>query len=94
MPVVHPHAAGAKGRGHGSDYYIVDPIAACVGSAKLQIAMLYLLLSDNAKRANKVIEEFQPLYPSQKAYLEFMDTLATSGDRIEYENENTAKITL
>ncbi len=94
MPVVHPHAAGITGRGHGSDYYIVDPIAACVGSAKLQITMLYLLLSDNAARAKKVIEEYKPMFPSKKAYLEFMDGLATSGDRIKYEDENTAKITL
>ncbi|MBR4288794.1 MAG: amidohydrolase, partial [Clostridia bacterium] len=46
MPVIHPHSAGAKGRSHGSDYQIADPIAACVASAKLQLGMLYLLLSE------------------------------------------------
>ena len=94
MPVVHPYAAGITGRSHGSDYYIVDPVAACVSSAKLQMAMLYLLLFDHAARAKKVINEYEPMFASKEAYLQFMDNLATSGDRIVYENENTAKITL
>ena len=45
MPVVHPYAAGAVGRSHGNDYEIKDPVAACVASAKLQLGMLYVLLS-------------------------------------------------
>ena len=40
MPVVHPYAGGAVGNGHGNDYYISDPVAACVTCAKWQVAML------------------------------------------------------
>ncbi|MBE6959082.1 MAG: amidohydrolase, partial [Ruminococcaceae bacterium] len=29
MPVVHPYAPGAVGKGHGNDYYIEDPELAC-----------------------------------------------------------------
>ena len=55
MPAIHPYAAGAKGKSHGNDYQVKDPVAACVGSAKMQMAMLRLLLSDEAKRAKEII---------------------------------------
>lgn len=86
MPVVHPYAGGAVGNSHGSNYYIEDPQKACVGSAKVQLAMLYLLLSDNAKRALKIKKEYKPKFSSIKAYLDYIDSLNSSGDRIKYEN--------
>ena len=93
MPVIHPYAGGATGTSHGNDYYIVDPEAACVASAKLQLAMLSLLLSNGAERAKKIVEEYEPQFESAKAYLDYVDSLASSGDRIEY-GENEAKIIL
>ena len=93
MPVVHPYAGGCSGRGHGDDYQIADPVAACVASAKLQVGMLYVLLSDDAKEAKKVISEYKPMFASKEDYLEFLDNLTTSGDRIEY-TEDIATITL
>ena len=93
MPVIHPYAGGAQGTSHGNDYYIVDPIAACVASAKLQLAMLSLLLSNGAERAKKIAEEYEAPFASAKDYLDYIDSLASSGDRIEY-GENEAKILL
>ncbi len=93
MPAVHPYAGGAKGTSHGNDYYIEDPVAACVDSAKLQVGMLYLLLSDGAKRAKEIIDNFEPAFPSKKAYLDYLDSLNRSGDRIEY-SEDCAKVIL
>ena len=93
MPVIHPYAGGAQGTSHGNDYYIVDPEAACVASAKLQLAMLSLLLSNGAERAKKIAEEYEAPFASGKDYLDYIDSLASSGDRIEY-GENEAKITL
>ena len=58
MPVVQPYAGGAQGRSHGNNYEIVDPVAACVGSAKLQLSMLLLLLQDEGKRAKEIIAEY------------------------------------
>ena len=84
MPVVHPYAKGAKGTGHGNDYYIVDPINACINSAKWQLSMLYTLLSDGATLAKKIVSEHTPRFPSIKAYLEYMDSLESDGDRITY----------
>lgn len=92
MPVVHPYAGGATGRAHGSDYQIADPVAACVSSAKMQLAMLWILLSDNAKRAKKVIAEFNPQFSSKEAYLAFVDKLEVSGKRIEYTDPSTVTV--
>lgn len=94
MPVVHPYACGAQGTAHGSDYYLVDPVAACVDNAKLQLAMLRMLLSDNAKAAKDIISNFKPQFPSIADYLSYVDSLNTSGDRIEYLQDGTAKIKL
>lgn len=95
MPVVQPYAGGAEGRSHGNNYEIVDPVACCVGSAKLQMGMLLLLLENDAQRAKKVIAEYKPLFASKEAYLEYMDSLNKEGDRIVYnEDETVAKINL
>jgi len=92
MPVVHPCAGGATGRGHGNDYEISDPVAACIGSAKMQLAMLYLLLSDDAKRAKKVIDEYSPVFASKEEYFKFIDGLNCSGDRINYSDGNVITV--
>ena len=93
MPVVHPYAAGAEGKAHGNDYRIVDPEAACVGSAKWQLQMLYVLLSNGAARAQKIIDEFEPMFASKEEYFAYVDKLNCSGDRIQYRN-NTATVNM
>lgn len=94
MPVVHPYTLGAAGKGHGSDYRIVDPEAACIGSAKLQMEMLHILLSNNATRAKKVIAEFKPMFASKEEYFAYVDKLNCSGDRIAYSDNGTANVKL
>lgn len=94
MPVIHPYIPGATGKSHGDDYEISDPETACVGSAKWQITMLALLLSDNAKRAKKVIEEFKPRFSSKEEFLKYVDSLNSEGERIIYNNNGTAEIKL
>ena len=73
MPVVHPYSSGAEGKAHGSDYRIVDPEAACVGSAKLQLELLHVLLSNGAERAKMVVEKYEPMFKSKEEYLAYMD---------------------
>ena len=92
MPVVHPYAGGAKGKSHGNDYQIVDPVAACVDCAKMQLGMLLILLSDDAKRAKEIIENYKAPFASAAEYLAFMDSLNKSGDRITYCEDGTAKV--
>ncbi len=93
MPVVHPHAGGNVGRAHGNDYYIADPERACVGSAKLQVGMLLTLLGNGAVRAKKIISEFKPIFASRDEYLSFIDSINSSGDRIDY-SEDSATVRL
>ncbi len=93
MPVIHPYSGGSKGTSHGNDYYIEDPMKACVGSAKLQLGMLYLLLSDGAERALKIKNEFTPMFSSKEDYLSYINALNKNGDRIKY-TEDEAIVTL
>ncbi|MBQ7339430.1 MAG: amidohydrolase [Clostridia bacterium] len=86
MPVVHPYACGATGKGHGNDYYITDPEKACVDSAKWQLYMLYLLLKDDGKLAKKIIAEHKPLFKSKEEYFAYCEQFFSSGDRIEYQD--------
>lgn len=92
MPVVHPYAPGACGTSHGSDYYIDNPELACVKNAKWQLAMVKLLLENGASRAKKIISDFKPLFPSKEKFLSYIDSLASSGDKIIYNNDGTATV--
>lgn len=94
MPVVHPYAGGRVGTSHGADIYITDPVAACVDSAKWQLAMLKLLLQDDAKRAYEIKKNYKAPFASIKEYLEYSDSLNDSGDRITYNEDGTANIRL
>ncbi len=90
MPVVHPYSAGAKGKGHGNDYEIVDPVAACVDCAKWQVGMLMLLLKDGGALASKIAAEYDAPFKSKEEYLAYIDALNCEGDRIEYREDGTA----
>lgn len=84
MPTIQPYAPGAKGTSHGNDYVIVDPIKACVDNAKWQIALLFRLLENGAEEAKRVMAAYKPHFASAKEYLAYVDTIRSSGDRIEY----------
>lgn len=92
MPVQHANAGGARGTGHGMDFYIVDPEAACVDSAKVQLMWLSLLLMNGGAHAKKVIAEYKPQFASKEEFLSFVDSINDSGDRIEYLEDGTARV--
>ena len=94
MPTVQPYSAGSRGAGHSKDFVISDIDEACVKSAKWQIAMLELLLSDGAVRAKKIIDEFTPVFATKEEFFAYQDSLCTSGDRIVYNEDGTAEIKL
>ena len=94
MPIVHPYCGGGRGTGHGSDYEIADPVAACVDCAKWQMGMLYLLLTDGAERAKTIVAEYKAPFASKDEYLAFIDSLNDSGDRITYNEDGTASVRL
>ena len=93
MPVIHPYIPGATGTSHGSDYYIENPQSACMDSAKIQLIMLKLLLSDSAKRANLVIENKVVPFSSKEEYFERIRKIESEGDRIEYCDNGEIRVT-
>ena len=94
MPVVQPYSGGTKGIGHGQNYQVVDPEAACVTTAKWQLAMVKLLLENGAERAKYVLKEFKPLFASKDEFLSFLDSLDTNGDRITYKEDGNVEVKL
>lgn len=93
MPVIHPYISGASGKSHGNDYRITDPDTACVDSAKVQLCFLKLLLENGGERAKKVLQNFQPLYPSIEAYFRFMDSLNINVQAVSYEEDGKILLT-
>lgn len=83
MPVVHPYASGATGTSHGADFYISDPIKACVDCAKWQLEMLHILLTENGARAKEIKRSYKAPF-TIKEYISYMESLYRSGERIEY----------
>jgi len=94
MPVIQPYAGGARGKGHGNNYEIYDPEAACVTCAKWQLTMLEMLLQNDAAEAKRIIGEYIPMFASKEEFLAFQSSLNTCGDRIEYKDNGEAVIKL
>ena len=92
MSAIHPYCPGGVGTGHGSDYYITDPEAACLGSAKLQLGMIKVLLSDGAERAKKIVADFVPEFASKDEYLAFLDTLDAAGEHVVYNDDGSVTV--
>ena len=93
MPAVHPYAPGSVGTSHGSNYFVENVDTACVGSAEVQVKLVDILLSNGAERAKDIIANFTPDFESKDAYLNYIDSLVSVGDRITY-TEDGATIKL
>ncbi len=93
MPVIHPYMPGAIGASHGSDYYIKNPQTACVDSAKVQLIMLHKLLSDNARCANKVLQNKDVPFSTKEEYFERINKFSSEGERIEYCENGEIRVT-
>lgn len=61
MPALHPSMAGATGNNHAVDWAIDDPQMAYIEPAKALAWMAADLLSDDASRGRRLVEEFEPL---------------------------------
>jgi amidohydrolase len=89
MPAIHPYAGGASGLSHGSNYKIKNRETACVDSAKCQLLMLNLLLSNDAAEAKKVIAEKDVRYPTKDAYFKAIDSLSQDKEAVIYKEDET-----
>ena len=91
FPSVHPYAPGASGTSHGDNYYITNPDLACTKCAEWQLEMLRILLSDGAKEAIRIKEEFTPMFASKEEYFDYIEKFYAEGNRIEY-SEGKAEV--
>lgn len=89
MPAVHPAIGGCFGKAHGNDYGFTDGPATCVSSARVQLAMLWLLLRDDAARAKQILTEHKYIFPSKEAYLTYVDSLTADIDAVQYREDGS-----
>ena len=92
MPAVQPCCSGAKGTGHGADYYVADPELAVVQSAAAQVAAVCALLENGAEKAKFVKENSKPLYAGKEEFLAAIDSIMLEGDAITYNEDGTANV--
>ncbi len=92
MPAIHPGIGGAQGTFHGKDITIVDPVLACVDSAKIQCAILLRLLCDGAAGAKKILAEGRQDYPTIPEYLASIDTLCIDKQAVTYAEDGTVTL--
>lgn len=92
MPVVHPYMTGAEGTCHGDDYRIADPYACCVQGALWEVAMLQLFLENGARRAKEILAAYKPQFASKEEYLAYVDKINCHGERITYNDDDTATV--
>ncbi len=89
IPAIQPYAGGAAGLSHGNNYHIEDRETACISSAKCQLVMLHLLLSNNAAEAKRVIAEKDLRYTSKDAYFKAIDALTQDKKAVIYKEDGT-----
>ena len=92
MPTIHPYMGGAEGTAHGADYYITDPVKACVNPAKMLSGMTVKLLEDGGKLGNKIVSEYQPVFRNKQDYFQAIDGIKMKKQTVIYHDDG--KITL
>jgi len=93
MPALHPSIGGAGGPVHSKDYFIADPVMACVSSAKLQAAVLVRLLENEGAEAKRILAERRQDYPTIAEYLAQIDALCIDKQAVTYDEERGAQLT-
>ena len=92
MPALHPNMGGASGTSHTSGYTIVDPVRACVDSAKVQCSILEQLLGQDAAAAKKILAEGRQDYPTIPEYLASVDRLCKDQPLVCYHEDGTVSL--
>lgn len=92
MPGVQFNSSGASGTGHGIDYYITDPEQLCLGSAKAQLLVTEALLENGGVKAQQIVDNYEPLYPSIQAYFEDINKLFLDKDAVVYDENGRVTV--
>ena len=93
MPALHPSIGGATGLEHSKEYFITDPVMACVDSAKVQAVVLVRLLENEGTEAKRVLSEGRQDYPTIPEYLAQIDALCIDKQAVVYDEERGAQLT-
>lgn len=72
MPAIHPTIGGFAGGLHSKDFKIVNPDYAILTPAKLMALTAAALLSDGAKKAEEIKNNFVPTFTKEQ-YLEYLE---------------------
>jgi amidohydrolase len=72
MPSIHPFIGGVQGNLHTRNFRITDPETAYILPAKIMALTVIDLLFDGAKKANEIIDNFEPAMTKEE-YLKFLD---------------------
>jgi len=92
MPAIHPYIGGAEGRTHGNNYFIVNPVEACVNSAKMIMGTIQLLLSNNAEKAKEVLAKKNLRYSSYEEYFKDIDRLMSDKEMLTYNEDGSVHV--
>lgn len=92
MPAIQPASGGARGMGHGADYYVVHPEYAVVDSAACQVAAVCALLENGAQKAKYVKENASVPFASAQEYLKAIDSIILDGQAIAYGEDGSARV--
>ncbi len=92
MPTIHPYATGSKGSAHSNNYYIADPVSACVMSAEFQLRLICELLSDDASEAKKITDAFTPVFKNSREYVDFLSTMDHEFEAVAYNEDGSITI--
>ena len=92
FPAVHLYTGGATGNSHGKDYYIADPVKACVNSAILQVCLAKYLLSNNAEKAQEIIKAYKPQFESIDKFIEYKNSITMNKTVVTYNDNGTIRL--
>ena len=75
-----------------ADYRIADPESAVVESAKVQLILLGMLMSDDAAKAKEVLQNAKPRFATREEYCAAQDALILDSRAVTYGEEGTATL--
>ncbi len=87
VPSVHFYCDTHRGNIHGKDYYVENPLKACLDSAYLQVASVMELLKNNSEKAYLVKGKYKPVYATLEEYLKAKTDINKTHDCIEYDGD-------
>ena len=92
FPSIHAYACGAKNPSHSNNYFIADPVNACVDNAKFQLGLIEELLKDGAREAKRVMENFTPQFKSIEEYLQHKYSISKDRNAVIYNDDGTVTL--